>query len=84
MKKIILSQKDYEFFVEYCNKEPNPETLAKLKKLFDKTSPWDATLSDGLEEWEWDLDDPQVKKEDEETEDRIDKALGITRGDDDE
>lgn len=56
MKKITLSEEDYNFFVEYCNKEPDPETLAKLKKLLDKPSPWDETLNDGLDEWEWDND----------------------------
>lgn len=84
MKKIILSQEDYEFFVEYCNKEPDPETLEKLKKLLEEPCPWDCTLMDGYEEWEWDLDNPKVKKVDKETEDRIDKALGIARSKDDE
>jgi len=57
MKKIILSEEDYNFFVDYCNKEPDPETLSKLQELLDKPSPWDVTLNDGLDEWEWDDED---------------------------
>lgn len=53
MEKILLSEADYNKFVEFCNKEPDPETITRLKNLFDRVDPWDATLGDGLDEWRW-------------------------------
>lgn len=53
---LYLSEKDYKFFIEMCEREPNKEQVEKLKKLFRKTSPWDETLNDGLDEWEWEND----------------------------
>jgi hypothetical protein len=56
VKKILLSQDDYDKFIEFCNKEPDPETVEKLKKLLETPCPW--------EERELGADEEFVKKSD--------------------
>jgi len=38
---IYLSQKDYDTLFQRINEPPDPETVEKLKKLFDRRAPWD-------------------------------------------
>lgn len=54
MKIIKLSEEDYNYFIEMCDREPESEQIATLKNLFSIKCPWDVTSSDGLEDWEWD------------------------------
>jgi len=37
---IYLSREDFDYLQDKLNEPPNPQTVASLKKLLERTSPW--------------------------------------------
>jgi len=37
---IYLSREDFDYLQDKLNEPPNPQTIASLKKLLERTSPW--------------------------------------------
>jgi len=38
---IYLSREDFDYLQDRLNEPPDPQTIASLKKLLERTSPWD-------------------------------------------
>lgn len=39
-EKVYLSKEDYDHLVERINQPPDPESIAKIKKILERKPPW--------------------------------------------